>query len=444
MPALKSSQQIRTQLEKQWQSYKYHNAYLAVRFAEQLPERFAEQLNEHATKNDDVFPLIINLAKPTDKQWLHHYDEIKSWLTDINKLSKIQGFTLEKQQANYANMGKQIIPATITIVNREALARYLTKWQVWQKFIASINLITTTLPQLKIWLIGLSNTQVKDIDKYQAVWPKLLKVCQYFLKHPQPKCYIRQLTIVSVDTKFIEQHKSILKSLLDHLLEKPAINEAYEKLAEHGFEKRFGLLYEQPQVRFRLLDSQLSHEFSGVSDLTLPIEQFQQLNLMADSPLDSLIDKVFITENKINGLAFPAINNAIVIFGLGYGIQMLKQVPWLNNCQLYYWGDIDSHGFAILSQLRGYFPKVKSLLMDEATLLACKAFWGQEPAHKSHKALTLPNLTHEELGLYKNLKQDKWRSCLRLEQERIPFYLLEQVLLSQKLNRPPVTNINRL
>jgi len=42
-----------------------------------------------------------------------------------------------KQQANYANMGKQIIPVTITIVNREALTRYLSKWQIWQKFISS-------------------------------------------------------------------------------------------------------------------------------------------------------------------------------------------------------------------------------------------------------------------------------------------------------------------
>ncbi|MBL4765316.1 MAG: hypothetical protein JKX67_08585 [Colwellia sp.] len=408
MSVLKSSQQIHTQLEKQWLSYKYHKAYLTERFIEKPLEQ------------GDIFPLIINLVKPTDKQWLHHYDEVKNWLTDINQLSNVSGFSVDKQQTNYANMGKQIIPVTVTIVNIEALARYLSKWQAWQKFIASINLITTTFEQLNTWLIGLSNTQVKEIDKYQAVWPKLLKVCQYFLKYPQPKCYIRQLTVTGVDTKFIEQHKSILKSLLDHLLEKEAINDTYEKLAEHGFERRFGLLYEQPQIRFRLLDPQLTYEFSGVSDITIPLEQFQQLDLM--------IDRVFITENKTNGLAFPVVNNAIVIFGLGYGIQMLKSVHWLSACQIYYWGDIDTHGLAILSQLRSYFPNTKSLLMDEITLLACKEFWGQEPEHKSHKAELLANLTEKEQILYKNLKQNKWQPCLRLEQELIPFELLKQVL----------------
>jgi hypothetical protein len=404
MPVLKSSQQIYTQLEKQWQKFTFQQAYLAA---------------VH-TQQSSLFPLRITLPKPTDKQWLHHYDEVKSWLADINKLSKVQGFTLEKQQANYANMGKQIIPVALIIVNIETLARYLSQWQRWQKYLNTVSLINKALPRLNTWLL----ISAKEIDKYQSVWPTLIKVCQYFMSQPPLKCYLRQLDIAGVDTKFIEQHKSILKSLLDELLLDTKVNTDVKKLTEHGFEKRFGLLYEQPQVRFRLLDPLLAAEFCGVSDLSMPIEQFKQLNLSRDL----LVDKVFITENKTNGLAFPPVNNAIVIFGLGYGIQSLKQVSWLNTCQIHYWGDIDTHGFAILSQLRSYFTKVKSMLMDEVTLLACKEFWGQEPVHKSHKAEWLANLNEKEQTLYNNLKQNKYQACLRLEQERIPFSLLVQVL----------------
>jgi len=411
MPTLKSSKQIRSQLEKQWQKLKFQQAYVS----------------ELLDQQNSIFPLLVNLSKPTDKQWLHHYDEIKTYLADINQLDSIQGFVIEKQQANYANMGKQIIPTTLTIINIEMLARYLGKWQSWQKFNASFELLNKEqnngLIQLKPWLF----THTKEIDKYQGAWQKLINVCQYFIKHPQPNCYIRQLNIVGVDTKFIEQHKSILKSLLDELLPQSSINIAFNKLTEHGFEKRFSLLYEQPQVRFRLLDPQLTHEVSGMNDISLPIDQFQRLDL--------LIDKVFITENKVNGLAFPRINNAIVIFGLGYGIQILQQVNWLNRCQLHYWGDIDTHGFAILSQLRSYFPKVKSLLMDEATLLACKNVWGQEPVHKSHKAEWLANLNNMEQTLYNSLKQNTWQPSLRLEQERIPFTLLEQGLQNLQMRK---------
>jgi hypothetical protein len=145
------------------------------------------------------------------------------------------------------------------------------------------------------------------------------------------------------------------------------------------------------------------------------------------SALDLLVDRVFITENKVNGLAFPEARNALVIFGLGYGVQLLKDVPWLSACQINYWGDIDSHGFAMLSQLRSYFPKARSLLMDESTLLACRPLWGTESAETAHKAEQLPNLHENEQLLYQQLK-DHWQPCLRLEQERIPFNLLEAIL----------------
>jgi len=141
-----------------------------------------------------------------------------------------------------------------------------------------------------------------------------------------------------------------------------------------------------------------------------------------------MVDRIFITENKVNGLAFPAINNAIVIFGLGYGIQILKHTDWLKNCQIQYWGDIDTHGFAILSQLRSYFPKTRSLLMDQQTLLSCKTLWSCEALHQCHKAEQLPHLTDEEQMLYQQLKQGKWGERLRLEQELIPMSMLLESL----------------
>ncbi len=152
---------------------------------------------------------------------------------------------------------------------------------------------------------------------------------------------------------------------------------------------------------------------AGLSDLSVPIEQFAQLDL--------LLDRVFITENKTNGLAFPQIKNAIVIFGLGYGVQSLKQVHWLNDCRIYYWGDIDTHGFAILSQLRSYFPKVESLLMDQQTLIECRPLWGEEPENKVHSSDSLAYLSEAELQLYKRLKSAYWQPRIRLEQERVSF-----------------------
>jgi len=42
-----------------------------------------------------------------------------------------------------------------------------------------------------------------------------------------------------------------------------------------------------------------------------------------------------------------------------------------------YWGYIDTHGFAIISQLRALFPAVNSFLMDHKPLFAHKPHWGR-------------------------------------------------------------------
>ena len=92
---------------------------------------------------------------------------------------------------------------------------------------------------------------------------------------------------------------------------------------------------------------------------------------------------------------------------------------------IYYWGDIDTHGFAILDQLRAQLPRVQSLLMDRTTLLAHASQWGEEPQPLLRD---LPRLTDEEHALFDELRDNRLRARLRLEQERIGFGWLQQAL----------------
>ena len=55
--------------------------------------------------------------------------------------------------------------------------------------------------------------------------------------------------------------------------------------------------------------------------------------------------------------------------------------------------------------------------MDEATLLAHRAQWGEEST--PHPAAELPRLTDAEQALYHALKTQRYAQNLRLEQERI-------------------------
>jgi len=85
------------------------------------------------------------------------------------------------------------------------------------------------------------------------------------------------------------------------------------------------------------------------------------------------------------------------------GWAALARATWLHRCQLHYWGDIDTHGFAILDQLRGHFPHAASFLMDRETLLAHRLHWGEEPEPARHD---LSRITTQEAAVYDDLRFD--------------------------------------
>src|SRR5216684_1692083 len=82
------------------------------------------------------------------------------------------------------------------------------------------------------------------------------------------------------------------------------------------------------------------------------------------------------------------------------------------------WGDIDTHGFAILDRLRAFFPYAQSFLMDRTTLMAHRELWGRE---RDRYERPLSRLTIPEQVLFEELKDGLLGDRVRLEQERISF-----------------------
>jgi hypothetical protein len=56
-----------------------------------------------------------------------------------------------------------------------------------------------------------------------------------------------------------------------------------------------------------------------------------------------------------------------VIFGGGYAVNVLERLDWLVSLDLAYWGDLDTHGFAILNRLRRRFPHARSIRLGLRT-----------------------------------------------------------------------------
>ena len=199
-----------------------------------------------------------------------------------------------------------------------------------------------------------------------------------------------------------------------------------------GFERRYGLREKPRYVRFRLLDPALDLGIDlGLAGVD-PALRVDQLTLLAEDFAGLFAARgasgprqVFITENEINFLAFPDRAGSLIVFGAGYGFAALSRAEWLHGRRIRYWGDLDTHGFAILDQLRASFPETESLLMDRATLLAHRDQWTSEG---SPTKADLTRLHPEERELYDDLRYDRLAPSLRLEQERIGFSWVESAL----------------
>lgn len=249
---------------------------------------------------------------------------------------------------------------------------------------------------------------VQRVIEQHGAWPELLAVCAYFLAHPRPNLYARELPI-AVHTKFIEEHTDILRRLLDALL--PA--EAIDATTTH-FAARYGLRSDEALVRFRLLDARLGAQAGlSLSDVSAPVSQAATLALHG-------VDCI-IVENKLVFLTLPALPNALAIFGGGFSVDRLAGLPWLHQCRLWYWGDLDAQGFQILNRLRSAFPQARSLLMDASTLAAFQRF--SVPGTPC-PPMELPGLTADEQARFIYLAE----ANLRLEQERIDYGYVCEVL----------------
>lgn len=363
-----------------------------------------------AVKDATLWPLRLNLKAPTAADLSDRFEAVREWARAVADTPHVR---IEWREWNHRVQGAQRLPVAVWVNSvHEALA-FIGKARQAQRFEAVWQQTAATQPVLLAWL---SRRPIQALDLADR-WERLLAVVAWLQVHPRPGVYLRQVDAPGVDSKFIETHRGVLTELLDLALAPEAVDTGASGTAQ--FAHRFGFLDKPVRIRFRLLDPALPSlpGCEGLPDITLDAASFAALALP--------VERVFITENETNFLALPAVARAVVVFGAGYGWEALARAAWLHRCRLHYWGDIDTHGFAILDQLRGFFPHAASFLMDRQTLLAHRAQWGEEAEPARHD---LWRLTTEEAAVYDELRFDHHQPRLRLEQERIGFGWLNERL----------------
>jgi hypothetical protein len=378
------------------------------------------------------YPRRRPLKRPTAAELLSDYTAVRQWAAELS--AGAGSYSLETVEVGRRTVGSNLIPAAAVFATVEDEIAFVGKTREAARFQS----LAAGLDELDSRFPGWAARRPLKLLELGSDALTAARVALWLRDNPAPGIYVRQLGLRGVHTKFIENHRRVIDELAE-CLRSPALAEAppvggdlpdvpaepdallgqsAARTPAARFAARHGFVHSPELVRFRMLDPAVPL-LGGARDITVTAAAFGSLRL----PVTSVI----VTENLVNFLALPERPDSLAIYGGGYGFSSLRDAAWLRNCDVLYWGDLDTHGFRILDELRAVHPHVVSVLMDEATLLEHRDVWGSEPQPSTAE---LTRLTGEELALYTALGKNTFGRAVRLEQELIRWeWALERIRL---------------
>jgi hypothetical protein len=369
-------------------------------------------LSDYA-RNVPWTPIELPVKAPSASELLDQFDDAVRWAEVFQRDSHTGGgaarFEVTYRTLKSKNLGSNSVPAQVRIESFTQLCALIGTQRDVRSLDEILNQTNATIPSLVPWVV----THPLSAVEHQGIWRDLLATVTWIATNDTEALYLRQIDVEGLDTKFVDRHRKLLDELLTTVLPEHRIDPDFSAA---DFARRFRFRPKPAYTRLRLLNPQPAFP-KHLSEITLRTEELAALELDADT--------VFVIENEITYLAFPAVLNSVVIFGSGFSLAALRDIPWMDSREIVYWGDIDTHGFDILNRLRARFESVHSIMMDHHTLLAHPRQWVTEPS-PTNRALT--NLNDAEGALYHDLIEDRYGHAVRLEQERVRFSWLQQAL----------------
>jgi hypothetical protein len=344
-------------------------------------------------------PIGVALRGPKAGDLASDLDRVRTWVLSWQHAGDRLG-RLEYRRVGGRLVGMNKLPVKVWVDSYEQLWSALGTQKQAQRFTELVAAARSATPRLVEWMTG----HPMRVLELEPEWPAIVATVKWIDACADGARYIRQIDVPGVDTKFIERNRGVLAGLLDHQLDERRIDQSKPRT---DFAGRYGFLQRPSYVRIRSL-SPGQPLVEGYSELMFRIDE------LAVRPLPGAT--VYVVENETTYLAFPPVEDALALFGGGYAVSILKQLDWLGDRDLIYWGDIDTHGFVMLDRLRRRFPQARSMLMDRDTLLAHEGQWVTED---TPRVAHLENLQPEEADLYRDLVEDALGPSVRLEQERI-------------------------
>ncbi|MDR2566761.1 MAG: DUF2220 family protein [Bifidobacteriaceae bacterium] len=390
----------------------------------------------------DPCPPVVGLKPPTERAALADLPGTLAWVADWRARAEP---CVEWERRSWASAGDQDVPARLAVADPAAAARIAGQRRAFDALVGRMAaLLERWHPS---WAVGLSeatggqDAPLPDQAGFGRPGPlgsplilalkrhanliaslpgadfgRLQDVAEWLAAHPDSGLYARQLPVRGVDSKWLEGHRALTQDLVGGILGEPG--------------RALGIMWRPPAlIRGRFLDPALAP--GGLIELAAPAKVWDGIGgerpAPAGTPCRPLSREgrdgiggwpcvVLVLENLQSLLALPQLpgSGALALHGGGHAVDLLAEIGWLRDAPVAYWGDLDTHGFAILDRLRAFLPEARSLLMDQATLEANLDLAVPEPKPTTAR---LTRLTPDEQAVYQALQS----SGQRLEQERVPW-----------------------
>lgn len=390
----------------------------------------------------------LGLKPPTEAQALTDREAAQAWVRSWREADGVRGCAVDWEERAWSRLARQTVPVRVRFADPSALAEFVggADRAAWRRLASRAGAIrerflggTGGLGGGEFESGGLGDAEYGDgclgdgglgggsrVDPEErssvlasvvrgnraAVagvddeeFGRVLDAAEWLVRNPQERMRPRQLPLRGVDSKWFRSHRKLVSELFRALT--------------GG--RELEILDPEDRVRLRILGRDAvaghklgghglgGHGLGGLTDFSAPAEQVANLPLRPRA--------VIVSENLETMLALPAWDGVVAIHGSGYAVSVVGELPWLREVPILYWGDLDSHGFAILHRLRVTLGRedVTSVLMDEDTLMEHRDLWVRE--EKPHRG-TFDELTGRE---QRALARVRAEGDVRLEQERIPW-----------------------
>lgn len=358
--------------------------------------KFLEESFEGASETRGEEP-VFSYPIQRPEGWKESWEVLVSWTRFWEDAPKARDghplYRLRFANAVCGSFGKQRLPTHADVLSPSDALSLLGMEREEAVYRAQHDTILKTVPALAPW-----HTRYFQRIQKEELYPECLSIAGAFLEGKGSYRYKREIAAAGVDTKFIERHTFLIRTLWNHLFPEQTVPGIEALAAALSWKEET-----TANVYVRFLDERLT--FYGAKHCFLAAEEMARFR--------PPVDHVFIAENKVNGYTFPSVPQSLILAGTGYGIlDAVREASWLREKKVYYWGDLDSDGFYILSKLRDMLPEVRSFLMDEPTAMAYESLAVEDTGAQE----AIPRLlTVSEKQAWKWMRDRH----LRIEQERI-------------------------